>query len=462
MVPVLTRHLSVSEYGIFGYLQALITVLTILFTLGLNGAATRFFFEMEEPEQRQKLMGTIFMLMCLNIIGMSIIMLTTLFLLPDSLFTRIPLWPSYPFAILSAALFSFLGLPLALAIAEKKALSFGILQSSRTISIFGAIVILVVGGGMGVNGIIYGYLISALLVGAISLRQILRKSVVTLTMPRAREIMSFAIPLLPHAIGGWILLLSDRFFLARLSSLEQLGIYSAACQLALVMDLLMNSIKNAAIPYYYLLLDKVDYARELLGEIMHLVIPTLLIISLVLALISREVFAIIVDQRYGAGQAIYIMIIFMGLFHGLYFCAAPIIMHHKSTRLLAATTCATALINILLNILLIPRYQAWGAALATLISYALLFLVTCLLSRKLLAVTWPFVRLVGGLTILSGATLLSQLPGPTPMPVYLAYKIGLMIVGSILIMAAFFRGRKTLHYTKQLMWDMNHGNVSFN
>lgn len=463
MVPVLTRHLTVSEYGVFGYLQALITVLTLLFTLGLNGAATRFFFEMTEPEQRQKLMGTIFMLMSLNVMAMSIILLTTLFLLPESLFTNIPLWPFYPFAILSAALFSFLGLPLALAIAEKRAVTFGILQSTRTMAIFGAIVILVIWGEMGVDGIIYGYLIGALLVGAISFQQILKKAMIAFKLSQAKEILAFAIPLLPHAIGGWILLLSDRFFLGRLDSLQQLGIYSAACQLGLIMDLLMNSIKNATIPYYYMLMDRVDYVRELLSELLYLVIPAFLIISLIFALISREVFAIILDQRYSSGQGIYIMIVFMGFFHGLYFCAIPIIMYHKKTKLLAATTCMTALVNVVLNTLLIPTYQAWGAALATLISYALLFLATCLLSRMLLPVTWPFVRLLCGMTILFGVTLLSlSLTPAIGMTAYLVYKMGLLIVGSSLIMASFFRGRKTLHYTKQLMRDMDHGNVSFN
>jgi len=461
MVPLLTRHLTVAEYGIFGYLQALITFLTLLFTLGLNGAATRFFFEMEEPEQRRKLMGTIFMLLALNVICMSVLLLTTMFLLPDSLFTNIPLWPFYPYAIFSAALFSFLGLPLALAIAEKKAITFGVLQSSRTITIFGAIVILVIWNQMGAEGIIYGYLLSSLLIGAISLQQIFKQATITFPSPHAREILAFSIPLLPHAIAGWILQLSDRLFLERLSNLEQLGIYSAACQLGLVMDLLMNSIKNAAIPYYYQLLDKVDYARELLGELLHLVIPIFLIISLGLILISREVFTLLVDQRYSSGQMIYIMTVFMGLFHGLYFCTIPIIMHRKKTRWLAATTGIVAFINFGLNALLIPIYQAWGAALATLVSYALLFLLTVLASQQLLTVSWPFKRLLGGLVIISVATLLSHFIEPAPVLSYLAYKIGLGISGSILIVAIFFRGGKVFYHTKQLMRDMDLGNVSF-
>ncbi len=462
MVPVLTQHLTVAEYGIYGYLQALISVLTLLFTLGLNGAATRFFFEMEEPEQRRKLMGTIFMLMVLNTICMSFLLLTAMFLLPDSLFTNIPLWPFYPYAIFSAALFSFLGLPLALAIAEKRAVTFGILQSSRTIAIFGIIVILVIWGQMGANGIIYGYLLSALLIGIISLQQTLKQAAITFPLIRVREILNFSIPLLPHVIGGWILQLSDRFFLERLSNLEQLGIYSAACQLGLIMDLLMNSIKNAVIPYYYQLLDKVDYACELLTELINLVIPAFLIISLWLILISKEVFTIMVDQRYSSGQSIYIMTIFMGLFHGFYFCSIPIIMHHKKTRWLATTTGIAAFINLCLNALFIPIYQAKGAAFATMISYILLFFLTFLLSRQLLAVSWPFMRLLGGLIILSGVTLLSRFLEPAPITSYLTYKVCLGISGSVFIAVIFFRGAKTFYHTKKLLKDLDCCIVSFN
>ena len=62
------------------------------------------------------------------------------------------------------------------------------------------------------------------------------------------------------------------------------------------------------------------------------------------------------------------------------------------------STAFSAVINIVLNALLIPRYGGTGAAAATLISYVALFIYRALDSRRFMPIHWKGSRL--GLTVL--------------------------------------------------------------
>jgi O-antigen/teichoic acid export membrane protein len=72
----------------------------------------------------------------------------------------------------------------------------------------------------------------------------------------------------------------------------------------------------------------------------------------------------------------------------------------KKTRYLAYATLMTAGINIIANVLLIPVLHAWGAALATLVSYMFLLVYTFIISQKLYDVPYEYGRIIK-LTVLA-------------------------------------------------------------
>ena len=61
----------------------------------------------------------------------------------------------------------------------------------------------------------------------------------------------------------------------------------------------------------------------------------------------------------------------------------------NKTRNIAAYTLLCALVNIILNLYLIPRFYIMGAAYSTIISYILLTLILSVKGNKLLRVAWP-------------------------------------------------------------------------
>ena len=76
------------------------------------------------------------------------------------------------------------------------------------------------------------------------------------------------------------------------------------------------------------------------------------------------------------------------------------------------STAFSAVINIALNALLIPRYGGTGAAVATLVSYVALFLYRAIHSRRFMPVRWKKKRLLGTvfLTAVQAALMLLEPP----------------------------------------------------
>ncbi len=56
LIPVYTRYLEPEEYGILALCQAMISLLTILFEMGMNSALLRYFFEYDREKDKKSLM----------------------------------------------------------------------------------------------------------------------------------------------------------------------------------------------------------------------------------------------------------------------------------------------------------------------------------------------------------------------------------------------------------------------
>ena len=64
----------------------------------------------------------------------------------------------------------------------------------------------------------------------------------------------------------------------------------------------------------------------------------------------------------------------------------------KSTKIIAITTVISAIINIIMNIVLIPQYGALGAAIATALAYFMMWLIRLFYLKKIMILRFNFVK----------------------------------------------------------------------
>jgi O-antigen/teichoic acid export membrane protein len=111
-------------------------------------------------------------------------------------------------------------------------------------------------------------------------------------------------------------------------------------------------------------------------------------------LLIKDVITIVADPLFFEAYK-YVSIILLGyVFNGAVAYVQFGIHLVKKTRYLAYATLLTAGINTIANISLIPVLHAWGAALATLISYIFLLIYTHIISQKFYHVPYEYGRIL--------------------------------------------------------------------
>ncbi len=204
-----------------------------------------------------------------------------------------------------------------------------------------------------------------------------------------KKLTSFSTPLIPAAIAYIILNFTDRIFIKELSgSLAEVGIYDMAFKFSSIISLIILSFQSALAPIIYEQHQDADTQKSL-GKIMRLFIGVGTIGGLCLAFFSYETLYIFTQPEYYDAYTLmpifYLSVLVTGV--GMF---SPGLHVTNKTRIIPIIVVITAIVNILLNLWLIPIFGLFGAALATLASTIINNSTLFIISQKLYPI--PYVR----------------------------------------------------------------------
>lgn len=183
----------------------------------------------------------------------------------------------------------------------------------------------------------------------------------------------FAIPLIPHYLAQHVMASSDRIMISQLSSTTGVAIYSVVVNISMISTIIWNAINGSLIPYTY---EKISDNKG--KEVNKIVLPILLGYALMcvgVTLIAPEVLRILAPKEYYSGIYAVPPIAATAFISALYNIYANIEFLHKKSWWISIATIASAIVNIGLNYLFIPKYGYIAAAYTTLISNAVLILM---------------------------------------------------------------------------------------
>ena len=212
---------------------------------------------------------------------------------------------------------------------------------------------------------------------------------------RARSYAAYGLPVAASLILALVLATTDRFLLAAYLNQDVVGVYHAGYSLAnRTLDVLFIWLGMAGAPAMIASFERGgpealrETAREQAGLMAALAFPA----ALGLALVARPLAEVMVGEslRVGAGQ-VTPWIALSAAFSGIttyYFHQAFTL--GRQTRLLLLAMSVPALANLLLNLVLIPRFGLQGALWATAASYALGVLASWGLGRRVIALPIPW------------------------------------------------------------------------
>lgn len=209
----------------------------------------------------------------------------------------------------------------------------------------------------------------------------------------SKEMLENSWPLILSGISVMIYVKSDQFLLGLLAGNYETGIYSVAARISEIWYFIPVAIVASVFPKIVEAKAEslIKYERSL-KYLLRLLIYSSIVIAILMTFMSEYVVVLLFGNEYLKSSLPLAIHIWVGIFVFIGIASSKILVLENIQKIYLIQTIAGAILNVLLNLYLIPNYGATGASLATLLSYSLSFLVWCF---------WPKTRYLGLIIIKS-------------------------------------------------------------
>lgn len=390
LLPILTRYLSVEEYGQIAMFQLLITGLAGLTGLNTIGAAGRKFYDKNISKPELAIYNT----SCMWILAFTvaaIILFTLLFNKEIALLLAIPSHWVY-FAITISFSSFILQFRLSQWQIRGEAKKYGVLQVGNSLFNLCGSLIFVVMLSNGAQGRIDALFITGIITAIISFYLLVKHELITFAPPNKKSIyeaLNFGAPLVPHIFGAFLLSSADRYVINDCLGLEAAGVYLLAVQLSSVLSIIFDAINKAYVPWLFENLTKgTDLIKLNIVKNTYKYFVVLGMVAVLGFIIGPWVVTLVAGDKFIEAATIIGWLLLGQVFGGMYLMVTNYIFYSKETKLLSLVTIFTGVLNVLLLYLLIPEFGLKGATYSFSISMLIRFLLTWLIASKEVKMPW--------------------------------------------------------------------------
>ena len=289
----------------------------------------------------------------------------------------------FQWIVLAAILFNFNGFSLAVFRAQRRPGQYIIITVTTTAMTLGGTVYLVAALHQDVTGVILARLVAAAAGTVAAMWLTWRAFMGHVRWDTCRRMLRFGLPLVPTALIGMIITMSDRFFLKHYATMAEVGIYGLGWRLASVVSFLLVQPMDIALPPAIYAAEGQDYARDFYKHVPTYALFAAAMLWLGIAMLSPEIVRIMATADYSGAVRI-IPLVCLGL--ALSALQGPMSQGLSLARrseffLLAAG--AGAAVSVGGNLMLVPRYGAMGAAVSSVAAWLAVIAARYLASRAI-------------------------------------------------------------------------------
>ncbi|RCK72900.1 MAG: Polysaccharide biosynthesis protein [Ignavibacteriae bacterium] len=398
LVPIYTNFLSPSDYGITAYIYSLIAFLNVIYNYGMETAYFKYSSTLEIGDKKQNFSTPFISIFITSLIFSGLIILSS-----GNITSLIGIHKHFNNIIIYSALILFFDalviVPFASLRQENRAGLFATIKFVNILINVSFNVIFLVVLGKGIDGIFLSGLIASILTFLILLPTILKN--ITLKFSRALyfHLLKFGIPSLPAGLAAMMLQVIDRPILRFLTDDRSVGIYQANYRLGIFMMLVVSMFDYAWKPFFFSQ-SKNEDSKILFARIASYFLLFMCFVLIFFTLFINDIVGIkilnrfIIHPDYWSGLNIVPIILTAYLFNGLSLIFSAGIYIEKKTYYLPITTITSAILNVILNFILIPLIGITGAALSTLFSYMMIALLNYIFSQKIFYIHYEYTRMV--------------------------------------------------------------------
>ena len=389
LLPLYTRYLTPADYGAAEVLVTGVIAASIVIRLGIIEALLRFYYQAdEEPEQVVK---TAFAsLLWTTTIGLAIALplaepLSQLLLgHSDANLMRIAIFGLWVFTM-----FEFLTTLYRL---DERAKAYFVFTVANVLVTIPVTVWLVVGEDKGASGLLWGqYATGAVFLAGLVIAQRRRLAVVP-DSALLRRMLRWGLPTMPAELSLYSLNFIDRVLIVRLVGLGPAGLYSLSVKFAQAVNVLVKGFQLAWPPLAYSIQDD-DEARRAYAVIVTWFVSVTTFFVAGMWLLSRWIVRALAGPEFFGSYKTIGLVSTGVMLYALYLVLVVVLGRTGRTEYNFPATGAGMVVNIGLNLLLLPSMGIVGAGVSLVASYAVVLVLMYVFTQRLFKVPYEWARL---------------------------------------------------------------------
>ena len=365
----IARYLGPEQFGVLNFAIAFVALFSVIAGLGLQTIVIRDI--LLDPSDQHEIVGTALVLQFIGgLVAYGLLILGILWLRPED-----PLISS-AVAILGS-IFLFKSSEVAIYWFESQLLSrYVVFIQIACFVFFAAVKTILILRNMEFVYLIWAIVAEAQLAALLILFLFgkigLRLNKLKASYFHAKKMLSDSWPELLSGIAVLMYMRIDQIMLGEIDGDKSVGIYSAALRLSEIWYFVPVTIAASVFPA---IIRAKEYSEELYYKRMQQLFDLMVLLSLCLALpmtfMASDIVIVAFGREYEAAGEVLASHIWSSIFAFLGVASGKWLLAENRQILALQRTALGLLMNVVLNIFLIPSYGAVGAAWATLISYAL-------------------------------------------------------------------------------------------
>lgn len=398
LTPLYTNYLSQQEVGEVNYIFSIIAFINIIYSFGMESTFFRFYSKDDIIETKKVYTHTFLTIALIGLIISSVI-----FIFSDSISVYMIDLPNSSKILRLAILIPFLDglmiVPYALLRMERSVKKFSIIRLSLILITVASNIIFVVILKWKVDGVFIANIIaSAIGVGVFS-TSIIKYLHFKFDLKLYKQLLRFGVPTVPANLSAMVLQVADRPILKLLTNSEVVALYSVNHRLGLPMMIFVSVFEYAWKPFYLSHFEESD-AKELFARVLTYFTLAGAIIFLTFGFFNDFIVRLpfiggrFINEAYWHGLVIVPIILGGYFFNGIFINFAAGFHITKRTEFFPIAVGAAALVNIILNFVLVPFLSYWGAAIAFLFAYITDAAVLLYFSFKIYPIKYEIRRLI--------------------------------------------------------------------
>lgn len=209
----------------------------------------------------------------------------------------------------------------------------------------------------------------------------------------AIDALNFGVPLIPHVIGGFLIAISDRFIVSEMLGIADVGIYTVAFQLGMILKLFTDAFVKAYGPWLYARLqDQSENTKLVVVGATYFSCILFFVLAFFVNWLVGLIHVYIIGKDFYSAIDIVLPFLLGQSFKGMYFSVAGFYFFSSKTKYVSIISIVSGIFGVICTVSFVYKFGLIGAAYGFLVGNIFCFILAWYGSQRIWFMPWYLVK----------------------------------------------------------------------